>query len=97
MDGLLIVEKNWIYRWPDFLISWVLPAVVVILFWLKKRFSPRKNGCSTKVADAKLENARCQLVSPGRYSMAYFVSMLPGLGIPWIDLRQQKQGWRMTS
>jgi uncharacterized RDD family membrane protein YckC len=88
------VEKTGFIAGPaDFLISWVLPAVVVILFWLKKQATPGKMAVSTKVVDAKTGNAMSAGQSFGRY-MAYFVSMLPlGLGILWIAFDSKKQGW----
>lgn len=37
----------------DFLISWVLPAIAVILFWLYKRATPGKMVVSAQIVDAR--------------------------------------------
>lgn len=88
------VDKTGFIAGPaDFLISWIFPAVVVILFWLKKQATPGKMAFSTKVVDAKTGGAMSVGQSVGRY-LAYFVSMLPlGLGILWIAFDRKKQGW----
>jgi uncharacterized RDD family membrane protein YckC len=37
----------------DFLISWVLPAIGTILFWLHKQATPGKMAVSARVVDAQ--------------------------------------------
>lgn len=77
----------------DLLISWVLPAIVVILFWLKKQATPGKMALSVRVVDANTGNTMSVRQSIGRY-FAYFVSILPlGLGLIWIAFDGKKQGW----
>ena len=77
----------------DFLISWVLPAIIVIAFWITKQATPGKMAVSTKIVDASSGNAPGAGQLVGRY-FAYFVAGLPlGLGIFWIAFDKKKQGW----
>ncbi|MDR1889232.1 MAG: RDD family protein [Zoogloeaceae bacterium] len=77
----------------DFLLSWVFPAVVVILFWVTKQATPGKMAISAKIVDAATGDAPSigQLI--GRY-FAYFLASLPlALGIIWVAFDARKQGW----
>lgn len=77
----------------DFLISWVLPAIVVVVFWVTKQATPGKIAISARIVDAKTgRNATtAQLVS--RY-LGYFVSTIPlCLGLFWVAFDPRKQGW----
>ena len=77
----------------DLLLSWVLPAVAVILFWLYKQATPGKMAVSARVVDARTGNSLTVGQSIGRY-LAYFVAMLPlFLGIIWVAFDPRKQGW----
>ena len=78
---------------PDFLISWVFPALTIILFWIYKSATPGKMLIDAKVVDAKtggkLSVARCI----ARY-IGYYISALPfGLGFLWVAFDSKKQGW----
>lgn len=77
----------------DFLISWVLPAVAVVLFWLARQATPGKMAIAARIVDARTggKPTTSQLVI--RY-IGYFVSMIPfGLGILWVAFDSRKQGW----
>jgi uncharacterized RDD family membrane protein YckC len=77
----------------DFVINWVLPAVVVILFWMYRQATPGKMAIGARIVDADTgEPPRtAQLVI--RY-LGYYVSMLPFmLGILWVGFDSRKQGW----
>lgn len=77
----------------DFLISWVLPAALVILFWVYKQATPGKMVVHARVVDARTGKALTVGQSIGRY-LAYFVSMLPlFLGLIWVAFDPRKQGW----
>ena len=77
----------------DFLISWVLPAVAVIAFWMTRQATPGKMALSLRVVDAATGNTLTAGQSIGRY-LAYYVSMLPlFLGIIWVAFDKKKQGW----
>ena len=77
----------------DFLISWVLPAIAVIIFWVYRAATPGKMAISSKIVDAQTggQPSTGQLV--GRY-FGYFISTIPlGLGIIWVAFDKKKQGW----
>ncbi len=77
----------------DFLISWVLPAVAVIAFWIVKQATPGKMAVSTKIVDAESGNPASTGQLIGRY-FAYFAACIPlGLGILWVAFDKKKQGW----
>ncbi len=77
----------------DILISWILPFVVVIMFWKIKQSTPGKMLFSLRVVDertgATLSTSQCVL----RY-FGYFLSMLPlFMGYFWVGFDKRKQGW----
>ncbi len=77
----------------EFLITWVMPAVVVIVFWVFRSATPGKMIVRIKIADAKTggEPSTWQLI--GRY-FAYFVYTIPlMLGFLWVAFDKRKQGW----
>lgn len=77
----------------DFFISWVFPAVAVILFWIYRQATPGKMAVSARVVDAATGDGLTAGQAIGRY-LAYFVSMLPlFLGIIWVAFDPKKQGW----
>lgn len=77
----------------DFLLSWVFPAVAVILFWVAKQATPGKMAVSAKIVDAKTGNAARTGQLIGRY-FAYYLSLIPlGLGFIWVAFDERKQGW----
>jgi uncharacterized RDD family membrane protein YckC len=77
----------------DFLISWVLPAIAVIVFWMYKQATPGKMVISAKIVDATTGQPASTAQLVGRY-LAYFVSMIPlFLGVLWIAFDKRKQGW----
>ena len=77
----------------DFLLSWVFPAVAVILFWLAKQATPGKIAISAKIVDAETGGRP----SPGQYIgryLAYYLSIIPiGVGFIWVVFDERKQGW----
>ena len=77
----------------DFLLTWVLPAVAVIVFWVLKQATPGKMAVSAKIVDVKTGNAASTGQLIGRY-LAYYLSLLPlGLGFIWVAFDDRKQGW----
>ena len=76
----------------DVLISWVLPALAVILFWLFRRATPGKMVISAQVVDARTGKSLTTGQAIGRY-FAYFVATLPFcLGLIWVAFDPRKQG-----
>lgn len=77
----------------DFLVSWVFPAIAIILFWMYRAATPGKMAVGLRIADARTgQNASTsQLI--GRY-FAYFVSLIAiGLGFLWVAWDPRKQGF----
>lgn len=86
-------SDNFIEGPIDFLVSYVLPAVAIILFWVWKQATPGKMALSAKIVDAKTGKEP----SLGQYIvryLSYFVSVLPlCLGFLWVAFDSKKQGW----
>jgi uncharacterized RDD family membrane protein YckC len=77
----------------DFLISWVFPAVAVIMFWSLKQATPGKMAISAKIVDADTGKPASTPQLIGRY-FAYILSTLPlCLGFFWVAFDKRKQGW----
>jgi uncharacterized RDD family membrane protein YckC len=88
------LEGNHFIAGPaDFLISWVLPFIAVLLFWMTKQATPGKMAVSTRILDAASGNPPTTGQWIGRY-FGYFIATLPlGLGILWVAFDRRKQGW----
>jgi uncharacterized RDD family membrane protein YckC len=77
----------------DFLLSYVFPAIAVIIFWVARQATPGKMAISAKIVDAKtgLKPSTRQYIV--RY-LGYYFSLLPlFLGILWVAFDSRKQGW----
>ncbi|MBI2783626.1 MAG: RDD family protein [Gammaproteobacteria bacterium] len=78
---------------PDLLLSWVLPAVAVIAFWVARQATPGKMVFSARIVDARTGREPSAGQCIGRY-LAYFVSSIPFcLGFLWVAIDRRKQGW----
>ena len=79
--------------WTDFIVSYLLPVVAVILFWVYKSATPGKMAVSAKIVDANTGNKPSTQQFIIRY-LGYYVSILAlGLGFFWIAWDEKKQGW----
>ena len=77
----------------DFLLSFVFPAIAVIVFWIYKSATPGKMAVSAKIVNATTGENPSTAQCIGRY-FAYFISALPlGLGMIWVAFDKRKQGW----
>lgn len=77
----------------DMLISWVLPAAVVVIFWLTRQATPGKMAISARIVDAQTGGKPTTVQLLIRY-VGYFVSSIPfGLGLFWVAFDSRKQGW----
>lgn len=77
----------------DFLLSWVVPAMAAILFWVYKGAAPGKMAVSAKIVDAQTGGHPSTGQFVGR-CFAMLMSVLPlGLGVLWIVFDKRKQGW----
>jgi uncharacterized RDD family membrane protein YckC len=77
----------------DFLLTWILPAVAVVLFWMYKQGTPGKMALGLSIVDASsgkpLTLRQCAI----RY-VGYIVSTVPlGLGFLWVGFDSRKQAW----
>jgi uncharacterized RDD family membrane protein YckC len=92
--GPQYLESDALIHGPmDFLLTWVVPAIAVILFWIYKGATPGKMAVHARIVDARTGGhpSNGQLI--GRY-FAYYVSLLGlGLGYLWVAWDQRKQGW----
>ncbi len=77
----------------SFLAQLLLPAVLIVGFWVWKSATPGKMVISAKIVDAKTlgEPSTGQLIV--RY-IGYFISAFVfGLGFLWVAFDKRKQGW----
>lgn len=77
----------------DFIISWVFPALAIIVFWIYRSATPGKIVLGLKIVDAatgdKPSLGQCVI----RY-LGYYVSIIPlCLGLIWVGFDKKKQGW----
>ena len=96
----------WMYGWnyfgeertffagrADFLISWVAPAIAIVVFWLYRQATPGKMMLSLRVVDATTGGTLSVGQSIGRY-LSYYVSIIPlCIGLIWVAFDSRKQGW----
>jgi uncharacterized RDD family membrane protein YckC len=77
----------------DVLLSWVLPAVAVVLFWVYRSATPGKMLVRAKIVDADTGGQPSLGQCIGRY-FGYFVSIFTlFLGFLWIAFDPRKQGF----
>jgi uncharacterized RDD family membrane protein YckC len=77
----------------DFLITWVLPAIAVVLFWIYRQATPGKMAIAARIVDAKSGAKPTTGQFIGRY-LAYYVSTIGlMLGFIWVGFDPRKQGW----
>lgn len=77
----------------DFLLSWVLPSLAVITFWIFKSATPGKMAIAARIVDARTGGRPSNAQFIGRY-FAYIISAVPlGLGLIWVAFDSRKQGW----
>ncbi|GAA0371753.1 RDD family protein [Bowmanella denitrificans] len=77
----------------NFLLSWVLPILAIILFWIYRQATPGKMLLNAQIVDAntlqKPSKSQCII----RY-LGYYISAIPlGLGLIWVGIDAKKQGW----
>ena len=86
-------DDSFVKGFWDFVFSYLLPAVGVILFWVYKSATPGKIATKLTIVDAKTGTKPTTGQFVIRY-LGYYVAMLPiFLGIIWVGIDQRKQGW----
>lgn len=77
----------------DFIVSYLLPAAVIIIFWIYRSATPGKMVLSLQIIDATTGVIPSSWQCLIRY-VGYYISLLPfGLGFWWIIWDRRKQGW----
>jgi uncharacterized RDD family membrane protein YckC len=77
----------------DFVINYIFPAIIIILFWNYKQATPGKMIFKIKIVNAKTGEPPELKQWVIRY-MGYFLSTIAlGLGFLWIMRSEKKQGW----
>lgn len=77
----------------SFVINYILPAIVVIVFWIYKSATPGKMILRLKIVDAKTGGKPSTPQFVVRYLGYYLASIPLGLGIFWVGFDKRKQGW----
>lgn len=91
-SGYWLGESSITSFW-DILFNYILPAVVVILFWSYKSATPGKMMFKLAIVDANSgeKPSTGQLIV--RY-LSYYISAIPLLlGLFWVAIDKKKQGW----
>ena len=77
----------------DVVLSYILPAIAVIVFWIYKSATPGKMITNLIIVDAETGGKPSTGQFIGRY-FAYYLSALPlMLGFIWVAFDKRKQGW----
>lgn len=84
---------SFVYGLWDVLLSYILPAVAVILFWIYRSATPGKMLLGLTIVDAKTGAKPSTGQFIVRY-LGYYVSAIPlFLGLVWLAIDKRKQGW----
>ena len=77
----------------NILVSYILPAAVVITFWQARQATPGKMAIGARIVDARTGGKPSIKQDAIRY-LGYFVSTFPlCLGLIWVGIDKRKQGW----
>lgn len=91
--GEYFTSEEFIMGAWDVILSWVLPAVLIILFWVYRGATPGKMSLKLRIVDAQTGAKPSFGQCVGRY-FAYIPAALPiMLGIVWVAVSPRKQGW----
>ena len=91
--SVYFTSEQLIQGYGDFIISYILPFVITITFWIYKSATPGKMIFGMKIVDAETLDP----ISKGRLVLrylGYYLSMLVlFLGFLWVGWDKRKQGW----
>jgi uncharacterized RDD family membrane protein YckC len=82
-----------LYGPMDFILSYVLPAVAVVLFWIYKSATPGKMLVHAKIVDADSGEPASKKQLIIRYLGYYLSGLVLMLGFIWVAIDPRKQGW----
>ena len=97
-----VISRGYLYGQPsgafiqgpmDFLLSWVAPALYVIIFWNMKGATPGKMIMAIRVVDSRTFGAPSLGSLVGRYFGYFLSTILLGLGFLWIAWDKEKRGF----
>lgn len=83
-----LVQGPW-----DFMLSWIFPALAIIIFWIFKSATPGKQFIKAVIVDAETGNKPEISQWLLRYAGYYLATIPLGLGILWVGWDKRKQGW----
>lgn len=80
-------------RFWNLMLSYILPAVAIIIFWVYKSATPGKMATNLIIVDARTGEKPSTAQFIIRY-LDYYVSAIPlFLGLIWVGIDKRKQGW----
>jgi uncharacterized RDD family membrane protein YckC len=77
----------------NMVINYILPAIVVLLFWAYKSATPGKLILKLRIVDAKTGEKPSTAQWLLRYLGYYLSAVVFMLGFIWVGLDRRKQGW----
>ena len=88
LDSKSLVQGPW-----DFFISWILPGMAIVGFWMAQSATPGKMLIGARIVDAQTGGKPTQGQLIRRY-FGYVVSSIPlCIGFVWAAFDEKKQGW----
>ena len=87
------LSESYVRGFWDLLLSYIMPAIAVVIFWIYKSATPGKMATKLTIVDAQTGGKPTVGQFIIRY-LGYYVAMLPlFLGIIWVGIDKRKQGW----
>lgn len=90
--GAVFSSESFILGTADFLISYIFPAVAVIVFWIYKSATPGKMAIHAKIVDAKTGEPASTGQLIGRYFCYYLSALILFVGFLMVAWSPRKQG-----
>ena len=88
------LDSNKILHGPaDAVLSYVLPAVAILLFWHYRSATPGKIAIGAIIVDARTGGKPTLRQNVLRYIGYYAATLALGLGLLWVTWDKRKQGW----
>lgn len=77
----------------DLLVSWIFPAILILIIWTGRNRTRGMAVISAVVLDERTSSPPSFGQHVGRY-LGYFLAVIPfGLGLLWVAFDSKKQGW----
>ena len=86
-------SEEFLLGYADFLISYVLPFILTLMFWAYKSATPGKMILGLKIVDADGYGKVTKGRLAGRYLGYYLSTLVLCLGFLWVAWDKRKQGW----